>query len=156
MTKEITKARIIQEIQDKFKLREMIPEVFAFSETVVPIYDIEQHLTIWETKQSTVSITSASAFVFFVVPQNEKWRLRRYNFVFYNEGAYKVSGLYILRGASDFLYMDLEKGQTTSYIVQLSQDVILYPGNQVKVLIDTYVSTANLAVKMDVQVEEIR
>ena len=44
MTKEITKSFILQQIQDKFRLREFTAENFLFSETVIPIYNVENHL----------------------------------------------------------------------------------------------------------------
>ena len=159
MTKEITKAIIIQEIQDKFKLREFEPEVFTFSERVTPIYDIREHLTHWEVKQETESITSGSTpFLFFTVPDKEQWRLRAYQLIFYNAGAYQVSGLYISHrpGAGDYIYLDLKKNQADSYLVNLSTPVILQPSNRLYVLVDTYVSTANLKLLIDVEVEEIR
>ena len=158
MTKEITKAYILQQIQDKFKLRELEPEVFRFLEAVVPVYNIEQHLTEWECKQEMLSITATGAYVYFTVPDNEQWTLRAYYVLFYNEGAYKVSGLYVSHRplVEDSIYLDLEKEQTGTYIVNLPVPVILQPGNKVNIFIDTFVSVANLRVIVDVQVEELR
>ena len=159
MTKEITKAFILQQIQDKFKLRELEPEVFSFSEQVIPVYNIEQHLQTWETKETQLSITSATSFEAYVVPETERWLLRAYQLIFYAEGAYKVSGVFVSqrpKGAGNYIYLDLAKGQTTSYLVTLPTPVVLEPGNKLYVLIDTYVSTASLDVILDVQKEEIR
>ena len=158
MVKEITKAKILQEIQDKFKLRELEPEIFSFSEMVIPTYDIEQHLGTWVTHSKTTSITSATYFSFHEVPSTERWLLRAYMLIFYNEGAYKVTGMYIDKRPTSgkYIYLDMKKGQTTSYLINLPQHVRLEPGSQLKVLIDTYVSTANLQVVLDVLKEEIR
>ena len=159
MTKEITKAFILQQIEDKFKLRELTPEKFAFSEMVIPTYNIEPHLSVWEAKNSLVSITSApTTYLFFTVPGNERWTLRGYYLVFYSEGAYKVSGVNVAYrpGAGDNIFLDLKKEQMTSYIVNLPVPVVLDSGNTLSAYVDTYVSTANLKLVIDVKVEELR
>ena len=156
MTKEITKARIIQEIQDKFALRELEPEVFSFSERVIPTYNVEQHLLAWTSKYETVQMTSAAAFEFFEVPENEKWKLRRYDVVFLAAGAYKVTGLYVTRKGSTHVYLDLKKAQTESYHIDLVEPVDLQPGDKIHVLIDDYTSTAGLRVYIDYQIEVVR
>ena len=156
MTKEITKARIIQEIQDKFALRELEPEVFSFSERVIPTYNVEQHLLAWTAKYETVQMTSAAAFEFFEVPENEKWKLRRYDVVFLAAGAYKVTGLYVARKGSSHVYLDLKKAQTESYHIDLVEPVDLQPGDKIHVLIDDYTSTAGLRVYIDYQIEVVR
>ena len=160
MSKEITKANILQEIQDKFGLREWEVEKFLFSETVVPTYDIRQHTENPVTNYKTVSITSAAAFLFFTVPEDEIWHLNGYNIVFLAAGAYTVTGLYINRklqvnpGAS--FYLDMLEGQTVSYAVVLPNPVRLDPFDELKVLIDGYTSTASLRVYIDYIVEHIR
>ncbi|MCK4529248.1 hypothetical protein KAW18_17935 [candidate division WOR-3 bacterium] len=159
MTKEITKARILQEIEDKFKLREWIPDKFTFSEEVIPVYNIEPHLQKWEVEDTTVSITSASGFTFFTVPQTERWLLRGYNVIYGMTGAIKGSGLFIDHRPTDnthYIYLDLVKGQEVSYILNLPVPVVLEPGNRVRYLIDTYVSTQDLSIFIDVQKEELR
>ena len=159
MTKEITKAFILQEMEDKFKLRELSPEKFRFSEEVIPIYDIEQHLTSWEVRSSTVSITSATYFLFFNVPTNERWLLRAYQVIFGATGAHKGTGLYIWYRpppTTETIYLDMKKNQEVSYLVNLLHPVVLESGNRLEYLIDTYVSTQNLTINIDIQKEEIR
>lgn len=157
MTKEITKSFIIQQIQDKFKLREFDPAQFLFDETVIPVYDVNPHLGEWHIKEETVSITAAQAFEFFAVPDNEKWTLRAYYMLFLGAGAIKVSGVYIVRyPENESFYLDLLAAQDVSYIVNLPQPVILEPETLIKVLFDTYVSTQNFTMKIDVRVETIR
>ena len=158
MTKEITKAFILQQLQDKFKLREFEPGKFLFSETVLPVYNVEPHLSTWEVLETTVSITSAAAFNFFIVPDNERWTLRAYQLLFGMTGAIKASGLLISHRPTylDSIYLDLKKGQEVSYLVNLPQLVVLQPGNTLRVLIDTYVTTQDLTVHVDIKREEIR
>ena len=158
MTKEITKAYILQQLQDKFKLREFEPGNFLFSETVIPVYNIEPHLSTWEVKEKTVNITSADSFTFFTVPFNERWTLRAYQLIFQMTGAIKASGLLVSHRPTDpdYIYLDLKKGQEVSYLVNLPQHVVLDPENMLKVLIDTYVSPQDLIVRVDVKREEIR
>ena len=158
MSKEITKAYILQQIQDKFALRELDPETFRFSEMVVPIYDIEEHLKSCNSFSADISITSGPAgFVFFTVPPTERWVLHAYNIVFMAAGAYTVTGLYIRRaGASEFLYLDMTLGQTVSYSVVLPQPIVLEPQDQLWVYIDSYTSTADLRTLIRASKETIR
>ena len=158
MTKEITKAFILQQMQDKFKLRELEPSKFTFSEEVIPVYNVEQHLLHYEVEHLTQSITSAGATNFFYVPATERWTLRAYQVIYGATGAIKGTGLYIsYRPATeDFIYLDMKKGQEVSYLVNLPVPVILEPNSRLAYLIDTYVSTQNLTIDIDVQIEEIR
>ena len=158
MTKEITKAFILQEIQDKFKLRELEPERFRFLEAVRPVYNIEQHLKHREILTTTVSITATGGKIICSIPSNERWTLSRYTVVFLVAGAYKVAGVYLVRrnDSSVFCYLDLKKNQTESYAVDLPKDVILEDGDYLMVNIDDYISTANLRIYFDVVKEEIR
>ena len=156
MTKEITKAYILQELQDMFKLREYTPESFLFSETVLPTYDITSHLQKREIDYNVVSITSGpTEYVFFTVPQNERWILHRYNVVFLAAGAYKVTGVFIYRGLS-YIYLDMTEGQTVSYLHDLINPVVLDPGDRIVVYVDDYTSTADLRLRVDLVKESIR
>ena len=158
MTKEITKARILQELQDKFGLREYEAENFLFSETVTPTYDIAPHLAKWEIEISLVSITSASSFLFFTVPETERWTLRGYLVLYGMTGAHKGSGLFVQfrPGVNEYIYLDLLKAQEVSYIVNLPTPVVLEPGNRLYYMIDSYTSTQNLSINIDVLKEELR
>ena len=157
MTKEITRARILQEIQDKFKLREWEAERFLFSETVIPVYDIEQHVENWHMRYEELSITSAPvAYAFFTVPEDEKWHLRGYNIIFMAEGAYTVTGLYIWRAGAQFVYLDMLKGQTVSYAVNLPVLAVLNPGDRLSIYVDAYTSTAGLRLYIDYRKEDVR
>ena len=159
MTKEITKAFILQQIQDKFKLREDIPERFLFGETVIPTYNVEQHLLSWEVKRVAISITSADSFVAFTVPDNERWTLRAYTIIYLAPGAHTGTGMHISArppGVAWAIYLDMKKGQDVSYLVTLPAPVVLDPGNVLGYLIDTYTMTQSIFVYIDVQVEVIR
>ena len=159
MTKEITKAFILQEIQDKFGLREFEAAKFLFNETVVPVYNIERHLTSWSVDSQTVSITSATSFYFFSVPQNERWTVRAYMVIYGMTGAHQGSGLYMDHrppGNIDMMYLDLKKGQDVSYLVNLPVPVEMLPRTRLYYTIDSYTSTQNLTIHIDVLKEEIR
>ena len=159
MTKEITKAKILQEIQDKFGLREFEAAKFLFDETVVPVYNIEGHLGVWSVDSATKSITSATDFIFFAVPEGERWLLRAYMIIFGATGAHKGSGLYMgyrPYPGINIMYLDLKKGQDVSYLVNLPAAVELAPKTQLKYLIDDYTSTQTLTIYIDVLKEKIR
>jgi len=158
MTKEITKAVILQELQDKLKLREFEPANFLFEETVIPTYEIAPHLLHGRISQANVSITSAAAFLFFTVPDNEKWRFSRYDIIFMGSGAITVAGVYIQRKNSGiyFAYLDLEAGQTVSYHTELPTPVVLWPGDTIHVTVDGYTSSQYLRMYLDYEREEIR
>ena len=158
MTKEITKAIILQQIQDKFGMREFAPAAFLFDETVVPVYNVERHLEEMWTKYITRSITSTGGELFLTVPGTERWHLKRYDVVFMGAGCYTVAGLYVERvnrsPADAYIYIDLEAAQSVSYHKDV--DVILNPGDAVKISIDGYTSTQDLRLYIDYLREEIR
>ena len=159
MTKEITKAFILQQIEDKFKLRDLVPEKFTFSETVLPVYNIEQHLKKWEVLEKTVSITSATGFLFFFVPPTERWCLRAYQIIFGGTGAHKGTGLYVTHRPSEiteYIYLDMKKDQDVSYVVNLPVPVVLDPGCVLRYFINSYTSTQDLTIDVDVQKEIVR
>ena len=160
MTKEITKARIMQEIEDKFKLREFLPESFLFSELVVPVYDLESHLQSSEQTFVERGIAALGPVSFFEVPENERWLLRLYDVVLMAAGAYTVAGVYIQRKkrnpVASYVYLDLTAAQTVSYHIDLMQPILLDPGDYVYINIDGYTSPANLRLYIDYIKEEIR
>ena len=157
MTKEITKAKILQEMQDKLMLREFDPTKFLFSETVIPTYDIEQHLESWWMKYVTKNIIASGAMEFFVVPEGERWYVKRYDVVF-RTGVYTVAGVYLVRRNRDpsdcSMYLDLAAAQSVSYHAET--DVVLAPGDSVRINIDGYTSTGELRLYIDYKMEEIR
>ena len=157
MTKEITKAFILQQIQDKFKLRDMVPSKFIFEETVIPTYPIGDHLIAHEGKSNTQSITGIGGVVFFAIPGDERHFLNGYTVVFMT-GTYTIAGLYITRknSPSDFLYLDLTAGQTVSYAHFLPRKLTLDPGDQIGIDIDGYTTTGNLRLYLDYGREVIR
>ena len=159
MTKEITKAFIIQQIQDKFQLRELTPEIFRFSEMVVPTYDVEQHLQHWESTTNTVYVTSAANYTFFTVPATERWVLRAYNVIFLGAGAFTVAGIYVLRHTrvnESFVYLDLTAAQTVSYLNTLPEAITLEPGDMLRINVDGYTSAQNLRMDIDYRKETLR
>ena len=159
MTKEITKAFILQQLEDKLGLRELEPEKFCFSEEVVPIYNIEPHLGHWTLKKATVSVTGTGLVFFFKVPANERWTLRAYQTIFMT-GAFTTAGVYIdtrFGGSSaDFMYLDLAAAQNVSYLVNLPVPVVLESGARIFHNIDGYTTTGDLMLTADLLVEEIR
>ena len=159
MTKEITKAFIIQQIQDKFQLRELTPERFRFSEMVVPTYDVEQHLQRWESTTNTVYVTSAANYTFFTVPATERWVLRAYNVIFLGAGAFTIAGIYVLRHTrvnESFVYLDLTAAQTVSYLNTLPEAITLEPGDMLRINVDGYTSAQNLRMDIDYRKETLR
>ena len=157
MTKEITKSIIIQEIQDKFKLREFEPAKFLFDETVVPVYNVESHVSHETIFRSEITVTATGKVTLHTIPFNERWRLHRYTIIFVGAGGYTVSGIGVDREDSTYyVYLDLTAGQSVSYIHTLPQPMVLEPGNRLWVYVDGFTSTQNLIGLFDATVEEIR
>ena len=159
MTKEITKAYILQQLEDRFKLREYQKEDFLFSETVIPVYNIESHLFKWAVAFVEAAITTTGGKHFFIVPDTERWVLNGYNVIFMGAGAYTVAGIYITRadsGTDLFYYLDLAAGQSVSYIHHLSREVVLNPGDRLSANIDGFTTTQNLRLYIDYRIEELR
>ena len=158
MTKEITKAHILQELGDKFKLREFAPANFLFDETVVPTYEIGGHLQTRTVESNTVSVTAGPmAYAFLHAPSTERWFLHRYNVIFIT-GVYTVAGVMIYRksAVARYIYVDLEAAQSVSYAVDLKKDVVLDSNDYLYIYVDGYTSTGNLQLRADVTKEIIR
>jgi len=157
MTKQITKAIVLQEMQDKFKMREFDPANFLFDETVVPVYEIGEHFRHHRIKKHTTSISEIGGVTVAIVPSNERWELSRYDVVFVS-GAYTVAGAFIRRQVSgyDSVYMDLTAAQSTSYHVSLPVPAILGPGDNLGINVDGFTSPGTLYFYEDAVVEEIR
>ena len=159
MTKEITKSILLQQIQDKFRLRDLEPEIFRFSEQVIPTYDIGQHLKKWESSYVSKSVSSTGGLSYFTIPYDERWLLQAYSIVFVS-GVYTVAGAYIFRNtrkdSGDFSYLDLTAAQSASYLNMLPTPIVLEPGDEVKINIDGYTSTGTLQLYIDFQKETIR
>ena len=159
MTKEITKAFILQQIQDKFGLRELEPEKFSFLESVMPIYNIEQHLKTWESRWLDLTVAATGGKTIRIIPDMERWLLQSYTMVFIS-GAFTVAGGYILRSlrrdGTDMSYLDLKAAQSVSYLTMLPTPVVLEPGDAFMVNIDGYTSSGTLRIHYDYQRETLR
>ena len=160
MTKEITKAFILQQMQDKFGLREFEAAKFLFSEQVIPVYEIGGHINKFFIQKETVSITSGAptGFLFFTVPENERWTFTNYNITFMT-GTYTVTGVYIVRissGTVNSLYLDQVLGRSGSYAINLATPVVLESGDSINILVDGYSVTGDLRLTVDTMMEEIR
>ena len=158
MTKEITKAFILQQIEERFKLRDLIPEKFTFLESVMPTYNIEGHLKTWMTLSKTISVTGTGPKTIFSVPYTERRCLTGYTVVFMAAGAYTLAGVYIARknDVSIFIYLDLGAAKTISYTVNLPKPLILDSGDKLALNVDGYTSTADVMVNCDYVAETIR
>ena len=158
MTKEITKAFILQEIQDKFKLRELEPDRFTFSEQVVPVYNVKEHLGLYRVSFAQKTATSTGGLEFFEVPDNEQWVVNGYNVTFMGVVTVTVAGVYITRVplSDSILYLDLSAAQAVSYCVNLPKSLLLKSGDTLNICIDGYTSTMDLRLYIDVLKETIR
>ena len=157
MTKEITKAFILQQIQDKFGMREFETAKFLFDETVVPVYDIGHHLRNCEARHCVTSVASAAAKILATVPDNERWFINGYTSVFVG-GAYTVAGVYVTRKDTPtiFVYLDLAAAQSISYTINLPKVLRMDPGDALYVNVDGYTSAGQFHLELDYEVEEIR
>ena len=158
MTKEITKAFILQQIQDKFGLREYEAAKFLFEESVVPVYNIDRHLGLPMSRLVQISITETGGIEFYKVDDDQIWTLHRYVVVPMGAGAFTMAGVYLTRtnNAAYFIYLDLTAGQTAAYANDLPKPARLYPGDTININIDGYTSTQSLRLYIDYTREMIR
>ena len=158
MTKEITKANILQEMQDKFKLRDFDPAKFLFNEMVIPTYNIAQHLEHWKIEYSAVTVTGTGNVLFYTVPSNEKWILHRYDVVFVGVNTCTIAGANIRRldGTPDSVYLDLTAGQTLSYHKDVQVPATLVAGDRLYINFDGFTSNQVVRLYIDYMMEEIR
>jgi len=160
MTKEITKAIILQELQDKFQLRDFDPAKFLFDETVIPTYEITPHLTHTTAKMVDHVFTGIGGFVFITLPSDEKWIVTGYTVVFVTTGNLTLSGVFIARkarvGGSTFTYLDLTAGIAASYTHYLATPLRLDPGDAIGVNCDGYTTDTTIQLYVDYTMEEMR
>ena len=157
MTKEITKAFILQRMTDELALRELEPEKFTFSELVRPVYNIEKHLKNWRIECITKSITATGGVLFFFPAADERWTVNGYSVVFMT-GVFTIAGVYIIRNrdVDKFVYLDLAAAQNTSYTVNLPKPLEMMSGDRLYINIDGYTSTGDLRMFVDCNLEKIR
>ena len=160
MTKEITKAIILQQMGDKLKLREFSHAAFLFDETVVPVYNIEPHLEEWWQRYYSTSIIAIGGRLIKEVPDDRRWHLRAYDVVFMGAVTCTVAGIYIERvnrsPADAFIYLDLAAAQNVSYHTDLITPVTLNPGDKIYVNVDGFTSAQTMRLYIDYNVEFIR
>jgi len=158
MTKEITKSIVLQQLQDRMGLREFTPAPFLFDETVVPTFDIGGELRTTELDFAEKNVTGTGGVLFFIVPKNEKWTIKRYDVVFMGAGAYTVSGVYWRKfsDATRFVYLDMTAAQTTSYHVEMIQPPVVPASSNIYINVDGYTSTQYLRLYIEYIKETIR
>jgi len=156
MSKEITKSIVLQQLQDRLKLRDYETAKFLFDETVVPTFDIREELQQHQLNVASVNVIAAGNVFLFRVPFTERWTLERYDVVFMGAGAYTVAGVNINRGGVDSVYLDLTAAQTVSYHVELPKPVVLGPLDELWINIDGYTSPQFVRLYIDYIMEEIR
>ena len=162
MTKEITKANILQEIQDKFGLREWEATKFLFNETVMPIYDIDQHVRKWVCIRGRKPIAGNGAVSFFSVPPVERWHVRRLS-VFHETGAnFDIDQVFFYRGATEcqYVFYDTTSPLTsgTVKIFEFPQDIPMEYGElaDIRINVSNFVGGGYVALHMLREVETIR
>ena len=129
MTKEITKANILQEIQNKFGLRDFEPERFLFGEFVTPVYDIEHHVKTWTTIRYRTQVTGNGAVAILLVPGNKEYNIRRVNVLHETGANFDIDQVFFdgQSNAVQYLFYDTAAPITsgTVKIFALTQDIIM-------------------------------
>ena len=161
MTKEITKAYILQQLEDKMGLREFTASPFLFDETVIPVYNIEQHLQQQWSGYIEVSIIDTGGVLLLSVPADQRQTFARYDVVFMGISTCTVAGVYVKRRSGhnptgSFTYLDLTAAQTVSYHIDLHTPVMMDPDDKLYISIDGYTSPMNIRFYYDYIREDIR
>ena len=161
MSKEITKASILQEIQNKFKLRDFEPEKFLFSEMVTPTYDIGDHVKHWESERCREQITANGVTIMCTVPENERWRVRKIDVI--NEGGanFKINQVFFYGSATKLQYLYFNNAGIASGAVEffpLEQDIFMEHDemNTLQLNVIDFVAGGYVAVHVLKEVETIR
>ena len=160
MTKEITKAYILQQLEDKMGLREFTASPFLFDETVIPVYNIEQHLQRQWNGYVEVSVSATGGISLVTIPQQQRRTVARYDIVFMGVSTCTVAGVYVKRinrsPTDAYTYLDLTAAQTVSYHIELPTPVVMEAGDQFCITIDGYTSPMNIRFYYDYIREDIR
>ena len=162
MTKEITKAIILQQIQEKFGLRELESEIFRFSEMVIPIYDIGMHVKNWDLQRYREEITGNGSLHFITVPDNERWKMRRIIVVAEAGGTYNIAIIYIYHPShstdNNYIFYNtvapIAAGTVT--IFEFPQDIPVEEGDNIDINISGFSVGGYTSIHILREVETIR
>ena len=161
MSKEITKANILQEIQNKFKLRDFEPEKFLFSEIVTPTYDIGDHVKHWESERFREQITANGVAVMCTVPDNERWRIRKVDVINEAGANYLINQVLFYGSATKnqylyFNYTGIASGGIELF--SLRQDIFMEHGelDTFRINVASFVAGGYASVHILKEVETIR
>ena len=164
MTKEITKAILLQELKDKFELRDFEAARFLFDETVVPTYDIGEHVKLWESARSRIAIAANGSTHFFRVEMDERWSVRKIDVFNETGGNFDITQVYLYTdvNTNQFLFHDtvapIANGTVTMF--DLPQDIRMERANGglefLYLTVANFVAGGYVTVHMLKEVETIR
>ena len=133
MTKEITKASILQEIQNKFGLRDFESERFLFGELVTPIYDIAPHVRNWVTERYRSSVTGNGPVQILYVPADTEYRIRRVSVLHETGANFDIDQVFLegVGNAVQYLFYDTVAPITsgTVKLFEPTQDIPMRKGD---------------------------
>ena len=133
MTKEITKSIILQEIADKFALRDFEPEKFLFGEYVIPTYDIAPHVRNWVNTRHRIEVTGNGSYQILYVPATERYHVRRMSLLHETGANFDIDQVLIagLSGSVQYLFYDTVAPITsgTVKIFEFIQDIPMQQGS---------------------------
>ena len=162
MTKEITKSIILQEMQDKFQLRDFESARFLFDETVIPTYDVGAHVKHWTVTRDRQVVSGNGALFFHVVPYDERWRVRKIDVYSETGGNFDIDQIFIATAGTEYQYLFFNTAAPiangTVNMFNLPQDIAM----QRSMLYTVYINVANfvaggyVAIHMLREVETIR
>jgi len=147
---------MLQELIEKFDLQQWEYEPLLFAETIVPVYDVRNHLEKWVSKTETKTITGLGSFLFYTVPKDEIWNIR-------TMAMQKIGGdfgwqyVMIDRGPFEVPMIVEDTAITSMYTTyRLEQDLILQPNDGVKISITEHATDGDLKLLLDLKIEKIR
>ena len=160
--KKITRASIIGELVDKFSLEEKEREEFLFGESVVPTYDIGQHVKKWTVVRDRIVVTGNGMLHLHTVPDNTRWRVRKLDVMNEAGGNFDIDQVFLFKNsvAVQYLFYDTTAplANATVNIFAFSQDITMEKGELVDVgfNISNYVAGGYVTIHMLREVEILR
>lgn len=144
----------MQELVEKFELQQYEKSPFLFGETIIPTYDIGKHLEKWVAKDSGQSITGVGYYVFYTVPNSERWHIRNIT-VAGASGSHTFSTI-VYQQAGGYWMNLYHTADSVHVILNLSQDLVIEPQSILQIYFDGYTSTSTCHMYLNTKVEKIR
>lgn len=157
--KKITKAILMQQLVDRFKLQEHVREEFVFLEEVLPVFELKSLLDDWDIRYTgALGVTAISLIKVLEAPMNERITIRDIE-INQASGTFTYISIILVRNkdvVNKLRYYEWGASQSGRSVLNLAQDLVLDPGDYLEVYCDGFTTNGNLFGTFNCLIETLR